>query len=166
MEVDEDDDPNEIAEIFKIDDNLFDYETPLCKAFNEFNNLFKIDTDLFTFYIQGIRTYEEYELNNTMMRDLEEPWLDNAVNAHEVAPFTSWENYGQGPYANAKTKRAYNPYLDINRIFGRNYEADNAGYTQDNHKHKKEHHDPSACRVRRFEMIKYPFDAEDEYVSI
>ncbi|GKD75989.1 hypothetical protein Tco_1334271 [Tanacetum coccineum] len=79
MEVDEDDGPDDIAEIFKIDGNLFDYEIPLCKAFNDFNYLLKIDTDLFTFDIQGIRTYVEYELNNTMTRDLEEPWLDNGV---------------------------------------------------------------------------------------
>ncbi|GJR39171.1 hypothetical protein Tco_1214855 [Tanacetum coccineum] len=84
------------------------------------------------------------------------------VNSHEVAPFTRWENYGHGPYANTETKRAYNPYLHINRIFGSNYGADNAGYTQDNQEHKKEHHDPSTCRVKRFEMTKYSFDAEDE----
>ncbi|GJU16061.1 hypothetical protein Tco_1144027 [Tanacetum coccineum] len=77
MEADESDDPDDITEIFKIEGNLFDYETPLCKAFNDFNYLLKIDTDLFTFYIQGIRTYEEYELNNTMTRDFKEPWLDN-----------------------------------------------------------------------------------------
>ncbi|GKC20205.1 hypothetical protein Tco_1022355, partial [Tanacetum coccineum] len=220
MEVDEDDDPDDIAEIFKIDCNLFDYETPLCKAFNDFNYLLKIDTDLFTFDIQGIRTYKEYELNNTMMRDIEEPWLDNGdhkwydelddgklkeetlmhkakvekswgdatpgvmklcawlkscfenfheldynvlikqgecwwkVNDHEVTPFIRWENYSQGPYANAKTDRAYNPNIDITRIFGRNYGTDNAGYTQDNQEHKKEHHDPSTCHVRRFKMIK------------
>ncbi|GKE62229.1 hypothetical protein Tco_1512596 [Tanacetum coccineum] len=240
MEADESDDPDDIAEIFKIEGNLFDYETPLCKAFNDFNYLLKIDTDLFTFDIQGIRTYEEYELNNTMTRELEEPWLDNGVqyqlcehicepyqfkngmakwptcssdidgfdhkwydelvdgklkeetlmhkaefkeswgdatlgvmkfcawlkssfknfheldynvlvnleecwwkvNAQEVAPFTRWENYGQ------------------------NYRADNADYTQDNKEHKKEHHDPSTCRVRRFEMIKYSFDTKDEYVFI
>ncbi|GKD71136.1 hypothetical protein Tco_1325226, partial [Tanacetum coccineum] len=71
------DDPDNIAEIFKIEGNLFDYETPLCKAFNNFNYLLKINTDLFTFDIQGIRTYEEYELNNSVTRDLKEPWLDN-----------------------------------------------------------------------------------------
>ncbi|GJY03444.1 hypothetical protein Tco_0369384 [Tanacetum coccineum] len=283
MEADENDDPSDIAEIFKIKGNLFDFETPLCKAFDEFNYLLKIDTDLFTFDIQGIQTYEEYELNNIMTRDLEEPWLDNGVpyqlcdhicepyrfkngmnkwpmcssdidrfcngeelpgmvqvgcmtyfqdhkwydelvdgklkeetlmhkakveeswgdatpgvmklyawlknsfenfheldynvliklqecwwkvKTHEVASFTRWESYGQGPYANTKTERAYNPYLDINRIFGRNYGADNIGYTQENQEHEKEHHDPSTCRVRRFEMIKYSFDADDEYVAI
>ncbi|GJT16541.1 hypothetical protein Tco_0875247 [Tanacetum coccineum] len=47
-----------------------------------------------------------------------------------------------------------------------NYGADNASYTQDNKEHKMEHHDPSTCRVRRFEMIKYSFDVDDEYVAI
>ncbi|GJW13370.1 hypothetical protein Tco_0017503 [Tanacetum coccineum] len=79
MEADESDDPKNVAEIFKIEGNLFDYETPLCKAFNDFNYLLKIDTDLFTFDIQGIKTYEGYELNNNMTGDLEEPWSDNGV---------------------------------------------------------------------------------------
>nr|GEW35431.1 hypothetical protein [Tanacetum cinerariifolium] len=241
----------------KIEGNLFEYETPLCKAFNDFNYFLKIDMNLFIFDIQGIRTYEEYELNKTLSRDLEEPWSDNGVpyqlfdhicepyhfkngrtkwptcsldingfynggelprmvrigcmtyfqdhkwydelvdgklkeetlthkakvegswgdatsrfqecwwkvNTHKVAPFTRWESYGHGPYADAKTKRAYNPYLDINRIFGRNYGADNAGYTQDNQELEKEHHDPSTCRVRKFKMIKYSFDVDDEYVA-
>ncbi|GJY87134.1 hypothetical protein Tco_0501762 [Tanacetum coccineum] len=59
MEVEEGDDLDDIPEVFKIKGNLFDYETPLYKAFNDFNYLLIIDTDLFTFDIQGIRTYEE-----------------------------------------------------------------------------------------------------------
>ncbi|GJU67319.1 hypothetical protein Tco_1253578 [Tanacetum coccineum] len=77
IEADEDDDPNDIDVIFKIEGNLFNFETPLCKAFNEFNNPLKIDTDLFAFDIVEIKTYEEYELNNNMTEDLEEPWSDN-----------------------------------------------------------------------------------------
>ncbi|GKC19867.1 hypothetical protein Tco_1022017 [Tanacetum coccineum] len=79
METDKDDDPKDIADIFKIKGNLFDFETPLCKAFNEFSYLLKIDTDLFTFDIQEIKTYEEYVLNNNMTGDFEEPWSDNGV---------------------------------------------------------------------------------------
>ncbi|GKF19975.1 hypothetical protein Tco_0068613, partial [Tanacetum coccineum] len=78
-EIEEDDDPDNITDILKIEGNLFDFETPLCEAFNDFNYLLKIDKDLFTFDIQGIGTYEEYELNNPMTRDPEEPWLDNGV---------------------------------------------------------------------------------------
>ncbi|GKE80923.1 hypothetical protein Tco_1550923, partial [Tanacetum coccineum] len=65
------------------------------------------------------------ELDYNVLVKLQECWWK--VNTHEVAPFTHSESYDQGPYANAKTERAYNPYLDINRIFGRNYGADNAG---------------------------------------
>ncbi|GKB92031.1 hypothetical protein Tco_0964303, partial [Tanacetum coccineum] len=53
-ETEEDDNPNEtgnVPEIFKIEGNLFDFETPLCEAFYEFNYLLKIDTDLFTYDI-------------------------------------------------------------------------------------------------------------------
>ncbi|GJT63972.1 hypothetical protein Tco_1015452 [Tanacetum coccineum] len=195
-------DVDETVKIFKIEDNLLDYKTPLCKAFNEFNYLHKIDTDLFIFEIQEIKTYEEYELDNNMRGNLrnhdierfcnggelpgmvqvgcitnfqdhkwydeltdgklkeealthktriDESWGDATpgvmkfcellknsfenfheldydvlvkleecwwkVNAHEKAPFARWENYGQGPYANTKTKKDYEPYLDNNRIF-------------------------------------------------
>ncbi|GKA06630.1 hypothetical protein Tco_0685854 [Tanacetum coccineum] len=79
IEAEEDDDPDDTTDIFKIEGNLFDYETPLCKAFNDFNYLLKLDTNFFTFDIQGIRTYEEYELNNLVTRDLEELWSDNGV---------------------------------------------------------------------------------------
>ncbi|GJU46608.1 hypothetical protein Tco_1203874 [Tanacetum coccineum] len=78
-EIEEDDDPDNITDIFKIEGNLFDFETPLCETFNDFNYLLKIDKDLFTFDIQGVGTYEEYELNNPVARDLDEPWLDNRV---------------------------------------------------------------------------------------
>ncbi|GJZ32347.1 hypothetical protein Tco_0577783 [Tanacetum coccineum] len=40
------DDEQEISEIFRIETNLFNYETPLCKKFKEFNYLLKIDPDL------------------------------------------------------------------------------------------------------------------------
>ncbi|GJZ99770.1 hypothetical protein Tco_0672321 [Tanacetum coccineum] len=35
------DNDDEIAEVFRINTNIFDYETPLCSAFNEFNYLLK-----------------------------------------------------------------------------------------------------------------------------
>ncbi|GKC22918.1 hypothetical protein Tco_1025068 [Tanacetum coccineum] len=50
----EDEDGSEMdekAEIFRIEIDLFDFETPLCKAFNEFNYLLKVDTDLFTYFL-------------------------------------------------------------------------------------------------------------------
>ncbi|GKA07172.1 hypothetical protein Tco_0686396 [Tanacetum coccineum] len=70
-----------VPKIFKIKGNMFDFETPLCKAFYEFNYLLKIDTDLFTYDIQNFKTYDEYEreLNNDIAKGTEELWSENGV---------------------------------------------------------------------------------------
>ncbi|GJY82483.1 hypothetical protein Tco_0495859, partial [Tanacetum coccineum] len=78
-EIEEDDNPNEadnVPEIFKIEGNLFDFETPLCEAFHEFNCYLKIDTNLFTYDIQNFKTYDEYkrELDNDKAKGTKKPW--------------------------------------------------------------------------------------------
>ncbi|GKD10439.1 hypothetical protein Tco_1190124 [Tanacetum coccineum] len=252
VETEVDDNPNETAnvpEIFKIEGNLFDFETPLCEAFYEFNCLLKIDTDLFTYDIQNFKTYDEYkqELNNDKAKGTEKPWSENGVPYQlcdhifkpyrfkdggtkwptctsdidgfcnggklprmvrvgsmtyfqdhrwydeladgklkdetlalkakikgswgdatpEIAPFTPMENFRRGPYANMKTEWASNPYLNINRIFERDYEASNVGCTQENQGHKGDPIlEPSNYKVRRFEMMKYSFDDDEEYITI
>ncbi|GJR58170.1 hypothetical protein Tco_1500332 [Tanacetum coccineum] len=55
------DDMDEAAKVFRIDTNLFDFETPICKAFNEFNYLLQINPDLLTKDIEGFKTYEDYK---------------------------------------------------------------------------------------------------------
>ncbi|GKA95369.1 hypothetical protein Tco_0817407 [Tanacetum coccineum] len=67
---------HEVAEIFRIKNDIFEFETPLCTTFNEFNYL-KIDTYLFTHDTQGAKTYKEYE--NKLNDDPEEPWSENGV---------------------------------------------------------------------------------------
>ncbi|GJV59465.1 hypothetical protein Tco_1465565 [Tanacetum coccineum] len=37
------DDEDEVAKIFRIDTNVFEFETPLCRAFKELNYLLQID---------------------------------------------------------------------------------------------------------------------------
>ncbi|GKE94575.1 hypothetical protein Tco_1579430 [Tanacetum coccineum] len=62
---------------------------------------------------------------------------------------------------------ATNPYLDVNRIFGREYEAINVSCTQENQGHMGDPiPEPSNCKVRRFEMMKYSFDDDEEYITI
>ncbi|GJY47243.1 hypothetical protein Tco_0436306 [Tanacetum coccineum] len=55
------DDMDEVAEVFRIDTNLFNFETPICKAFEEFNYLLQIDLDLLTKDIERFNTYEDYK---------------------------------------------------------------------------------------------------------
>ncbi|GKB09853.1 hypothetical protein Tco_0843776 [Tanacetum coccineum] len=50
-----------IAQNFRIDTNIFHFETPLCKAFKEFNYLLGIDADVLTKDILGFKTYGEYK---------------------------------------------------------------------------------------------------------
>nr|GEZ12358.1 hypothetical protein [Tanacetum cinerariifolium] len=63
-------DEHEIPEIFRIETNLFDYETPLCIEFKEFNYLLK---------------FQDY-------------WWK--VNDDECSPFTNWRDHIRGPYSN------------------------------------------------------------------
>ncbi|GJY65122.1 hypothetical protein Tco_0466582 [Tanacetum coccineum] len=51
----------ETGEIFRIETNLFGYETPLCEKFKEFNYLLKINPDVLTNEIVGFKTYDEYK---------------------------------------------------------------------------------------------------------
>ncbi|GKD14988.1 hypothetical protein Tco_1199395 [Tanacetum coccineum] len=61
----------------RIETNLFDYETPLCTEFKEFNYLLKVDKELFTHDIERTKTFEDYksELNN----EIGEPWSKDGV---------------------------------------------------------------------------------------
>ncbi|GKE76702.1 hypothetical protein Tco_1542822 [Tanacetum coccineum] len=47
------------------------------------------------------------------------------------------------------------------------YEANNIGYTQENQGHKGNPiPEPSNCKVRGFEMMKYSFNDDEEYITI
>ncbi|GJR57281.1 hypothetical protein Tco_1499443 [Tanacetum coccineum] len=79
------DNEDEIAEVFRIDTNIFDYETPICSAFNKFNYLLKVDPDLLTKDIMGFKTYDDYkddwiyEWNKDVPWVDEKPWTDTRV---------------------------------------------------------------------------------------
>ncbi|GJR18208.1 hypothetical protein Tco_0966735 [Tanacetum coccineum] len=57
-------DENEIAQIFRLDTDLFDFDIPLCQAFKEFNYLSQIDIDI-------------YEWNKEIPWTNEKPWTDD-----------------------------------------------------------------------------------------
>ncbi|GKE66974.1 hypothetical protein Tco_1521135 [Tanacetum coccineum] len=62
------DNEDEVAEVFRINTNIFDFETPMCKAFKEFNYLLQIDPDLLTKDIEGVTAS-----NLSMQRNVEYP---------------------------------------------------------------------------------------------
>ncbi|GJR05886.1 hypothetical protein Tco_0528870 [Tanacetum coccineum] len=79
------DDEDKVAKNFKIKTNVFDFETPLCRAFKEFNYLLHIDPNVLTKDIEGFKTYEEYkddwiyEWNKDVPWVHEKPWIENEV---------------------------------------------------------------------------------------
>ncbi|GJX09511.1 hypothetical protein Tco_0199370 [Tanacetum coccineum] len=102
------DDEQEIGEIFRIKTNLFDYETPLCEKFKEFNYLLKIDPDLLTKDIEGFKTYDKYkddwiyEWNvkcqgkETTMTNTE-VWTEPDLVVHYCKPFNYKSGYSEWP---------------------------------------------------------------------
>ncbi|GJT83790.1 hypothetical protein Tco_1058132 [Tanacetum coccineum] len=74
-------DKEETTKIFKIETDVFDYETPLYLEFNEFNYLLKVDPDLLTKDIMGFKTYEDYkdEWSENVPWVYDKPWLDNGI---------------------------------------------------------------------------------------
>ncbi|GJQ97975.1 hypothetical protein Tco_0009114 [Tanacetum coccineum] len=149
MEAEEDDDLDDITDILKIEDNLFDYETPLYELadgkLKEETLIHKANVEeswgdatpgVMKFYAWLIDSFGNFhELDYNVLVKLQECWWK--INAHEVVPFTHLENYDQRPYANFKTKKAHDPYLDINRIFGRNNDTRNVDNIQDHQEHEE-----------------------------
>ncbi|GKD31887.1 hypothetical protein Tco_1242665, partial [Tanacetum coccineum] len=70
------DNKDEIAKVFRIDTNIFDYETPICSTFNEFNYLLKVDSDLLTKDIMGFKTYDDYKNDWIYEWNKDVPWVD------------------------------------------------------------------------------------------
>ncbi|GJU67748.1 hypothetical protein Tco_1254007 [Tanacetum coccineum] len=70
------DDMDEVAKVFRININLFNFKTPMCKAFNEFNYLLQIDPDLLTKDIKGFKTYEDYKNDWIYEWNKDVPWVD------------------------------------------------------------------------------------------
>ncbi|GJS88806.1 hypothetical protein Tco_0771442, partial [Tanacetum coccineum] len=220
-----------------IETNIFDLETPTCKAFKEFNYLFQINPDVLTKDIVGFKTYDEYKEDwiYEWKKDVpwvhEKPWTDNGVweeptpvkhyyepfsfkNGHSEWPTCSWKddgycNGGNLPgayrvdntlcyqdlewYEALEDGKLKDEALKNKAIVERMIDEDEESYNEawrrwddyENTTHDHEERDyeeqenekrcdlfddpaqePPVCKIRRFEMIKYSFGQEEEYVAI
>ncbi|GJQ97979.1 hypothetical protein Tco_0009118 [Tanacetum coccineum] len=76
------DDEDDIAEVFRIDTNIFDYKTPLCSTFKEFNYHLEVDPNLLTKNIIGFKTYEDYKNDWIYEWNKDVPWVDEKPWTH------------------------------------------------------------------------------------
>ncbi|GJS56783.1 hypothetical protein Tco_0651567 [Tanacetum coccineum] len=224
------DDEDEISEVFRIDTNIFDYETPICSAFNEFNYLLKVDPDLLTKDITGFKTYDDYKNDWIYEWNKDVPWVDEKLWTdtgvwtepkpvkHTCEPFDyktgcsewptcSWKEDGYCNRGNlpgtyiienqlhyqdyewyealddcelkeealrnkaimdrvinidescCKLKRKWNIYTNFDDAYEINHE-------DNRNKELCEIHEPPVCNIRKFMMIKYSFNDDEEYVAI
>ncbi|GJW10013.1 hypothetical protein Tco_1575840 [Tanacetum coccineum] len=125
-------DIDEVAKVFRIDINLFDFETPMCKELEEFNSLLQIDPDLLTNDIEGFKTYEDYKNDWIYEWNKDVPWVD------------------EKPWTNT-------------RVWTKPTPIDH----EDNEREELcEVHDLPVCNVRRYMLIKYPFNNNEEYDAV
>ncbi|GKE47985.1 hypothetical protein Tco_1479243, partial [Tanacetum coccineum] len=229
-------DKEETAKKFKIETDVFDYEIPLCLAFNESNYLLKVDPDLLTKDIMGFKTYEDYkddwiyEWNKDIPWVDEKPWTDAGVWTepkpvkHICKPFnyktgcSEWPTYSwrEDGYCNGgNLPCAYHignslHYQDLewyealedsklkdkalrnkaimeglisddescndcwkrwksHEIYYHNY--DEGEYENETHEEGHElcsikTREVSVCQIKRYKMIKYSFNDEEEYVVV
>ncbi|GJR22145.1 hypothetical protein Tco_0970672 [Tanacetum coccineum] len=149
------DDKDEVAEVFRIDTNLFNFETPMCKAFKEFNYLLQIDLDLLTKDIEGFKTYEDYK----------DDWIYEWNKSSEW-PTCSWMDDGCCNGGNLPKT-----YIIGNQL----HYQDNEWYEALEDSELKD----EALRNKvimeglikedddeRYMMIKYPFNNDEEYVAV
>ncbi|GJT37732.1 hypothetical protein Tco_0937597 [Tanacetum coccineum] len=195
------DDEDDIAEIFRIDTNIFDYETPLCLAFKEFNYLLEVDPDLLTKDIIGFKTYEDYKDDwiyewHKDIGCLEWPthsWKDdgycnggnlpgayiigNQLHYQDYEWYEALENYKLKDEA-LRNKAIMEGFIkeddDESRYEQKrqwNTYANNDDAYEINHEHNKskelcEVHEQPVCNIRRYMMIKYSFNDDEEYVAV
>ncbi|GJR79360.1 hypothetical protein Tco_0150145 [Tanacetum coccineum] len=158
-ETDHDDD-QEIGEIFRIETKLFNYETLLCKEFKEFNYLLKIDPDLLTKEIKGFKTYEEFKDDWIYEWNKDVPWVDEKP----------WTNTGDYEWYEAledcklKADGLRNKAIMEGLINDDN--DDESHHEADEREELCEIHELTVCTIRRFKMIKYSFEQDEEYVAV
>ncbi|GJZ53218.1 hypothetical protein Tco_0608103 [Tanacetum coccineum] len=163
------DNEDEVAEVFRIDTNIFDFETPMCKTFNEFNYLLQIDLDLLTKDIEGFKTYKEYKayiVRNLLhyqdyecyeaLKDseLKEQALRNKAIMEGLISDDESYNDGWRRWENHEIT-----YYDHNEIEYKNE-------THDEKQELCETHELLVCNMRILKMIKYSFGQDEEYVVV
>ncbi|GJR26367.1 hypothetical protein Tco_1102599 [Tanacetum coccineum] len=145
------DNEDEVAEVFRINTNIFDFETPMCKTFNEFNYLLQIDPDLLNNDIKGFKTYEELRMIGSMYKT---EMYHGLMRNHGLTL-----EFGPNPHQLSIIESHEITYHDHNEI---EYENE----THDERQELCEAHELPVCNMRRFEMIKYSFGQDEEYVAI
>ncbi|GJV87448.1 hypothetical protein Tco_1531386 [Tanacetum coccineum] len=197
------DDEQEIGEIFRVETNLFDYETSLCEKFKEFNYLLKIDPDVLTKDIEGFKTYDKYNDDWIYKWNKNVPWwptiswredgycnggnLPRVYIVGNTLIYQDLEWYEALKDSELKEEALRNKAI-MEGLIDEDDESSNNGWKrwdgyeiadhdQEEREYENKHEDEERCElfddyelpvctIIRFEIIKYSFGQDEEYVAI
>ncbi|GKE48133.1 hypothetical protein Tco_1479391 [Tanacetum coccineum] len=129
-------DKEETTKNFKIETGVFEYEAPLCLAFNEFNYLLKYealeDSELKDKALRNKTIMEGLISDNESCNDCWKRWKSHEIYYH---------NYDKGEYENETHEEGH----ELCSIKTR---------------------EVSVYQIKRYMMIKYSFNDEEEYVVV
>ncbi|GJU94451.1 hypothetical protein Tco_1319207 [Tanacetum coccineum] len=166
----------EIAEIFRIETNIFDFETPLCKEFKEFNHLLQInDCDLKDEalkekdILEGSWRHENKEGKNFFS------WLKECFGnyqEHDYELIRKLEEHWWGKKEEEELMEDDDDIMDLDDYLIR---QDASYYVDEDEERFKEmkskllgmpYEKPPTFKSEKFEAIKYSLGHEEEYVAI
>ncbi|GKB21099.1 hypothetical protein Tco_0855022 [Tanacetum coccineum] len=188
-------DKEDTTKNFKIETNVFDYETPLCLAFNEFNHLLKVDPDLLTKDIKGFKTYEDYKDDWIYEWNKNVPWdgycnggnLPGAYHIRNSLHYQDLEWYEALEDSELKYEALRNKAImeglvsddesgndcwkrwKSHEIYYYNYdeeECENATHEEGCELCSIKTREVPVCQIKRYKIIKYSFNDEEEYVAV
>ncbi|GJT79266.1 hypothetical protein Tco_1053608 [Tanacetum coccineum] len=160
-------DEDEVAKKFRIETNVFNFETPLCRALKEFNYLLEIEPDLLT------EDIEPFNYKNGCSEWPTYSWRDdgfyNGGNLHgayivgNALRYQDFEWYEALKDGKLKEETLKNKAI----MEGIIKDEDNESSNEDKERRELfDDHERPVCNIRRFEMIKYSFRQDEEYVAV
>ncbi|GKA53556.1 hypothetical protein Tco_0746871 [Tanacetum coccineum] len=148
------DDEQETAEIFRIETNLFDYETPwkddgYCNGEN-FPGAYIIGNTLRYQDLEWYEALEDGKLKDKALKNkaIMEGMIDEDDESHNEG-WRRWDGYDNTIHDHEERENK------------EEHENEEKCELSDN-----PHQETSVCNIRRFEMIKYSFGEDEEYVAI
>ncbi|GJV89748.1 hypothetical protein Tco_1533686 [Tanacetum coccineum] len=163
--VNEDD---EVTKIFRIETNIFDFETPLCIAFNEFNYLLKIDTYLLTHDIPGFK----HTMNIKMHGSMNGIKICHGFLKNHSRKIGRVEKCNEEAIKDERKPMKDYGISDSDDHLVSNNACDYANKEEQQYKERgcdllrNPHMILPTCKIERFKVIKYSFGPAEEFFAI
>ncbi|GKA39301.1 hypothetical protein Tco_0731852 [Tanacetum coccineum] len=158
------DNEDEVAEVFRIDTNIFDFETPMCKTFNEFNYLLQIDLDLLTKDIEGFKTYKEYKayiVRDSLNYQVYE-WYEALKDSELKEQALRNKAIMEGLISDDESRNdGWRKWESHEITYHDHDELEYENETHDERQELCESHELPVCNMRIFKMIKYSFRQDE-----